>query len=90
MQLLQTIAGVTGMPTPNQVLPTRVVQALSWPAHLLKAFLRLPISAELLRLAGLFFYYDTRKAAVELQLPSPRPVGEAITEAYEWFAQGSG
>lgn len=90
MRWLQIIAEVTGAPALNQMLPTRLVRALAWPSHLLRPFLNLPISPELFRLAGLNFFYDTSKARKELQLPEPRPVVDAIREAYQWFTQGAG
>ena len=87
MQLLALIAEVTGAPAPNQVLPTGLVRALAGPAELLHAFLHLPVSTGLLRLAGYYFFYDTRKAQTELGLESPRAAREAIAEAHAWFTQ---
>jgi dihydroflavonol-4-reductase len=87
LQLLQTTAEVTGVPAPSILLPTGLVRSLAGPANLLKAFLSLPVSPELLRLAGYFFYYDLHKAEHELGLTRHRPVKEAIAEAYAWFKQ---
>lgn len=87
MQLLQQIGEITGVPAPNLVLPTGLVRHLAGPAQLLQTFLKLPVSAELLRLAGYYFYYDMRKAENELGVEEHRPVAQAIAEAYQWFAQ---
>jgi hypothetical protein len=54
---------------------------------LVQSFIDLPINASNFPLAGNFFYYDTRKAHVELGLPPPRPVRDAVQEAYDWFLQ---
>lgn len=87
MQLLALIAEVTGVPAPNQVLPTRLLRAAAGPAELLQSFLHLPVAANLLRLAGNYFFYDTRKMQTELGIESTRPVRDAIAEAHAWFNQ---
>ena len=88
LELLQMIAGVTGVSAPNLVLPTRLVHALARPAIWFKPFLNLPVSPEMLHMAGYYFFYDLQKSRAELHLPPCRPVKEAITEAYEWFTAG--
>ena len=89
LELLQMIAEVAGVDSPNLVLPTRLVRSLAGPARTFKAFLNLPVSPELLHMAGYYFFYDYQKAARELHLPEPRPVREAIRQAYAWFMTGS-
>jgi dihydroflavonol-4-reductase len=87
MEMLQTIASVTGAPAPDRALPTGLLHALSRPAHLFQSFVHLPVSADLLQLAGRFFYYDTRKAGEALGLTVRRGARQAFQEAYEWFSQ---
>lgn len=87
-ELLQMIAGVTGVTAPNQVAPAWLLRSLAFPAQALRIFLEMPVPPELLRLAGIYFFYDTRKAANELGLKNHRPVADAITDAYQWFLQG--
>lgn len=87
LQMLQMIAQETGVPGPSMVLPIGLVRALSGPARLLQAFLDLPVSPELLRMAGYCFFYDLHKAERELGLTQRRPVKEAIAETYQWFKQ---
>jgi dihydroflavonol-4-reductase len=87
LRLLQMIAECAGVPEPGIVLPTGLVRAMTGPARLLQTFLSLPVSPELLRLAGYCFYYDLQKAESGLGLTQHRPVKEAITEAYNWFKQ---
>ncbi len=85
LQLIQLIAEVTDAPGPNLVLPGRIIRPLAGPAYLLRAFLNLPISPELLRMAGYYFFYDLSKAETELGLANHRPAKDAITEAFAWF-----
>lgn len=90
LDLIRMIAGVVEAPAPILVIPGGVVRFLARPARLLQPFLNLAVSASDLHLAGYHFYFDTRKAHVELGLLPPRSVKEAIIEAYEWFKQPLG
>jgi dihydroflavonol-4-reductase len=85
LQLLQMIARVTGVPGPNLVLPAGLVRSLTWPIQALDAFLTFPVSPELLRMAGYYFFYELHKAESELGLVERRPVEEAVAEAFAWF-----
>jgi dihydroflavonol-4-reductase len=88
-ELIQKIALVTGSSLPAILLPDGIVHAMARPARLLETFVDTPIEPSIFYLAGYYFYYDLRKAQVELGLPRPRPVEEAIAEAYEWFREVS-
>ncbi len=85
VDLIRKIAAVVGAPAPNLVLPARLVSRVVPVIRLLQPFLDLPVSANDLHLAGNYFYYDARKAQVELGLSPPRPLEDAIREAYDWF-----
>lgn len=87
LQLLEMIAEVTHVSGPSMVLPNGLVRSLSRPAHLLQAFLNIPISPELLRLAGYWFFYDLQKAERDLGLTQHRPVKDAVAAAYAWYKQ---
>jgi len=87
LQMIQMIAQETGVPGPSMVLPTWLVRSLSGPARLLQAFLDLPVSPELLRMAGYCFFYDLHKAERELGLTQRRSAKDAIAETYQWFKQ---
>lgn len=83
--MLKMIASVVGKPAPQSEMPTWLLRAAARPAVLLKSVLPLPIQPEVLSMAGLYFYYGTSKAERVLHLPQPRPVIDAIREAYDWF-----
>jgi dihydroflavonol-4-reductase len=85
VDLVRKIAAVVGAPVPNLVLPGELVSSLAGVILPLEPFLDLPVNASDLRLAGYHFYYDTRKAQVELGLLPPRPLTDAIGEAFQWF-----
>ncbi len=85
LDLIQHIAGVTGVPAPSVVLPGWLVRALRGPAGFLERFINLPVTADVFILAGRYLYYDTRKARSDLVLPAPRPVEQAVAEAFAWF-----
>ena len=86
LAMLQTAARVAQVPPPRLVVPAALLRAVAGPASLLGNFLNLPVSPDLLFLAGFYFYYDTRKAAAELGLPAPRPAEDAIRGALDWFS----
>jgi dihydroflavonol-4-reductase len=88
LQLLQTIARVTGAPEPGAVVPSSLLRGLIGPAKLLRPFLRLPVAPDLLRLAGYYFYYNTRKMETGLGIAEHRPISDAIAEAFAWFRGG--
>ena len=85
IEFLRKIARIAGVLPPLVLLPSSLVRALAGPSQLVASFIDLPASSSTLRLAGRYFYYDNRKAQVELGLKPPRPVDEAIQDAYNWF-----
>jgi dihydroflavonol-4-reductase len=85
LAILQLAAGVVGVPAPTTVLPGGLLRVAAGPAQALGSFLDLPIDATLFRLAGKFFFYNRAKAVRELGLEDPRPVVEAMQEAWAWF-----
>jgi len=84
-ELLNLIAEVTEARQSNLRIPTWLALALVGPVATLNRWGKLPVGGELLRQAGRYFYYDTRKAREELGLPAPRTVREAIEDAYRWY-----
>lgn len=86
-ELLEKVAGEVGAPPPTLVLPAWLLHRGANLLRPLQRFIDLPISLDLFHLAGYYFFYDLRKSQVELGLPAPRPVEEAIREAYTWFRQ---
>lgn len=86
-ELVRVIAVIAGVPAPAAVFPVGVVQRALPLLRLLSPFSNFPIELELLQQAGYYFYYDTAKARSELGLSDPRPVEEAVRDAYDWFTQ---
>jgi dihydroflavonol-4-reductase len=84
-RLVQKVAGVVGVPAPGLVLPAGWVRSFAGVANLLKDYIDLPITSNTFNLAGYEFYYDRRRMQVDLGLVDPRPVEDAIREAFEWF-----
>ncbi|MDD1713511.1 MAG: NAD-dependent epimerase/dehydratase family protein [Methanoregulaceae archaeon] len=88
LSFIQLIARVTSVPAPSVTLPGGLVRTFRRPVMLLEHFLDLPVSADLLIMAGRYFYYDIRKAQDELLMPAPRPVEQAVADAFAWFQAG--
>jgi dihydroflavonol-4-reductase len=86
VQFIRTIASLTGVIPPALVLDARLTRLISIPLGWIEPILDLPVELSTLRLAGYYFYYDTSKATKELGLAPARPLGAAITEAYDWFS----
>ena len=86
-ELLNLIAEVTEARQSHLQIPTWLALALVGPVATLNRWGKLPVGGELLRQAGRYFYYDTRKAREELGLPAPRAVREAIKEAHQWYKE---
>jgi len=84
--ITRMIAEVGGVSHPF-VLPARLVRMFAGGIKRLESFLPLPVSAEMLNLAGDYFYYDGRKAQRELRLEAPLSAQRAIKDAYDWFVQ---
>ncbi|NPV57250.1 MAG: SDR family oxidoreductase [Anaerolineae bacterium] len=82
--LVKQIAAIAGTPAPLP-LPAGLVRALAGAAQVAQPFV--PLSLDILYLAGYYFYYDVGKAQRELRLPAPRPALDAIQDAYDWFCE---
>jgi dihydroflavonol-4-reductase len=86
-RLLAITAEVVGRRPPRLVPPTWLLRGLALPIDLLSRVTPFPVDADLLRLAGYYFYYDTRKAQTELGLTQPRPYRLAAEHALAWYRQ---
>lgn len=84
-QFLTTVAEVVGAPRPRLHIPGWALRRLSSPAELLGRILGIPLRGHIFRLAGLHFYYDSRKAQRELRVPTPRPHRSAVEDAFAWY-----
>lgn len=43
------------------------------------------METDLYQFAGYFFYYDTRKARLDLHLPPPKKIDDSLKESWAWF-----
>jgi dihydroflavonol-4-reductase len=86
-QLIDQISEIAGVPSPTLTLSTPLVHLLAFFLKMLPNIFPLPVSGEQLRLAGKYFFYDTRKSQQDLGLPAPRPAKDAIIDSYNWFKE---
>ena len=84
--LISLIADLAGVPAPGMILPPGLVRFLSRALGATQSFLHLPVGVSELRLAGYYFYYETKKAQRELGLGQPKPARQALADALDWFA----
>ena len=85
MDLVKVVAGVTGVEPPKYLAPVWLTRRLAAPVDFLRRLVPVPINGELLRFAGLYFYYDTGKAETQLELRDKRSVYQAIQDTYDWY-----
>jgi dihydroflavonol-4-reductase len=85
LQLINTIAEVTGVPAPSLVLPGWLLRGAAGPLSRIQAFLDLPVPANLLSMAGRCFFYNIHKAAQELHWQPRFSARQAFEESYAWY-----
>lgn len=83
--LIGSTARIVGRRPPRLRLSLRATRTVGALAAGLGQMLRLPISPDLLRMAGIYFYYDGGKARRELGLGSPRAFAPAAMASAEWY-----
>jgi len=83
--LIQTTARLLGKRPPRWRLPLGATRAVARVAAGAVERLRLPVAPELLRQAGIYFYYTTEKAQQELGLAPPRPYEAAAESSAAWY-----
>lgn len=83
--LLQKISAITGSTIPQIMFPSGMMQKMAGIASWLQSFIDLPIEASNLHMAGMFFFYNNKKAQIQLGIPAIKPLETAITDAYQWF-----
>ena len=86
--LVATVMDVVGRRPPRFTLHRYVVQCLAAAARVIEVVKPLPppMTAQMLRMCPLFFWYSSAKARSELGYSS-RPVREAIKETFQWMEQ---
>lgn len=85
MRFLEMIAAEAGVRPPRFVVPGGLVRLLSAPISLAGRWLPLPVSGDALHRIGYYFYYDTTKSRMALDLGDPMPARQAVAEAYAWY-----
>jgi dihydroflavonol-4-reductase len=83
--LIQTTARLVGRSQPRLRLSLRSTRALAAVTAAAARLLHLPLAPELLRQAGVYFYYTGDKARGELGLASPRPYEAAALASADWY-----
>ena len=83
--MLRMMSELTTVPAPQLVLPSGLLHLAAIPAQLLESFLNLPIGADVLHLAGYFFFYDISKAREDLGWEPRCTAQQAFKDAYAWF-----
>ena len=87
--LIRTTARLLGRADPHLRLPLRPLRAVAAVIAAAAGALRLPLAPELLRQAGVYFYYSGDKARRELGLGPARPYEPAALAAADWYRQHS-
>ncbi len=85
--LLKQISRLTGGKAPWISIPAFLARRLARFSKLAQIITRTPLDTSLLHLAGYRFFYDTRKATRELNLPEPQPLDKCVMDTYEWFTK---
>lgn len=87
-QVLDQLAEITGLPTPQGTVPAWLPLSVAWVDEKLLAPLgktpSVPIDG--VRMARQYMFYDASKAVRELGLPQT-PIRQALTDAVNWFTQ---
>jgi dihydroflavonol-4-reductase len=81
------VAHLAGVRPPWLVLPGGLVRLAAGPLSLKPLRKRLPVSPDLVRMAGHYFYFDTSKAQQELGMGRARPVHEAVADSLRYYRQ---
>jgi dihydroflavonol-4-reductase len=83
--LIRTTAKLVGRRQPRVRLSLRSARGLGSMLAFAARLLHLPLAPELLRQAGVYFYYSGEKARRELGLDPPRPYEPAALAAADWY-----
>lgn len=83
--ILMVVSDVIGRAPPRWTISRRTLRSLASAVDLLNKHARFPVRGHILRLAGYFFYYDTRKSIREFDLGSPRSFRSAAESAFHWY-----
>ncbi len=87
-ELIAEVMAVVGRRPPRFTLNRHIVHGLAAAARVLEVFMPLkpPLTAQMLRMSPLFFWYSSAKAEDELGYKAG-PIRDAIREAYRWMEE---
>jgi dihydroflavonol-4-reductase len=81
------VAHQAGVRPPKLVLPGSLVRRTAGLLSFKPFRTRLPVSRDLVRMAGYYFYYDTTKAQQELGMGPPRPAHQAVADSIRFYRE---
>lgn len=84
-ELWTSIAALLGIKPPVRKIPTGLMRSAAGPVDLLARIFPLPFNGELLRFVGRYLYYNTDKAAQELNFHAEKSTFEALEGAYDFY-----
>lgn len=86
-EMMETIARIAGTSPPRVTIPLAAVRPVARLVLWLRRSEAIHLRAEMLHLAGYYFYYDTSKARQALGLGAPRSFTSAVQAYLDWLHQ---
>jgi len=87
IDFLQKIAENLEISAPRLIVPGAAIRKFANPLKWVNPILNLPVSTDMIRLAGYGFYYSNEKASRELGILPPKDIDETIQSACNWFRE---
>lgn len=87
VDFVHKIAEKINKPTPKIIVPGKVIRRFAGLLKLLYPILNLPVTSEMLRMAGYGFYFSNKKAINELLIPTPKDINEMMESTIKWLQE---
>jgi dihydroflavonol-4-reductase len=84
-ELFSLIARIAKVPAPSVEIPASLLRMAVGPMKVVKSLLPFPWELNVLRFAGMHFYYDNQRSQNELGLSKGPSAETTVKEAYEWY-----
>ena len=84
-EMMETIAKAAGTSSPRWTVPLALVRPVARLIMWMRRTDAIQLRAEMLHLAGYYFYYDTSKARQAFDLGAPRPFSSAVIAYLDWL-----